>query len=93
MNEKEAAHPHEPDAATREPDATFDLDGHSFACFLPLSDADPLEWTITVTKDGVVVRTDKVAMTYPPIFGVDVGDLATRDAHVEIMIRELGLQG
>ncbi len=78
---------------TNEPLGTFTLADHVFTCFLPRSDNDPRVWTVIVTKDGREVRREEIPLAYRPIFGPDVSDVATRDARVEEIIKELGLQG
>lgn len=76
-----------------EPVGTFTLAGHVFACFLPNSDSDLQVWTITVTKAGQEVHREEIPLTHRPIFGPDVSDIDTRDARIEEIIKELGLDG
>jgi hypothetical protein len=71
---------------------TFDLADHTFTCYLPSSDAEDQVWTIIVTKHGETVRRETIPLMYRPVWGPDVGDCAARDARVEEIIKELGLE-
>ncbi len=73
-------------------EGAFDLSGYHFACYLPSSDRSEQVWTIIVTKGDEEVRRDKVSLLYAPRFGPDVGDVAARDARVEEIIKEMGLE-
>ncbi len=72
--------------------SSFTLAGHVFTAELPASSADPQVWTITVAKGDVIVRTETIPLMYRPVFGPDVGDVASRDARIEEIIKELGLE-
>ncbi len=75
-----------------EPYGTFTLAGHAFACYLPDGPSDPQVWTIVVSEDGKEVRRETIPLLYEPRFGPDVGDVAARDARIEEIIKEFGLE-
>jgi len=74
------------------PEGEFDLSGYHFACYLPRSDEDEQVWTIVITQGDKEVRREKIPLSYRPIFGPDISDMAERDARIEEIIKEMGLE-
>lgn len=70
----------------------FELSGYHFACYLPTSSTDEHVWTITVTKEDVEIRRDTIRLLHAPVFGPDVEDVVARDARIEEIIKEMGLE-
>lgn len=72
--------------------ASFGLAGHLFQATMPDSPGEPQEWTISVEKDGQLVRRDTLPMIYAPRFGADAGDVQALNERVEQIIAEMGLE-
>lgn len=69
----------------------FSLAGHDFASYMPSRASQPQEWTLTISKDGEIVRQQYLPMDYEPRFGPDVSDVQRLNECVEVIISELML--
>ena len=74
------------------PYASFDLKGYRFEAFMPVDEEAPHEFSVVVSKDGLIVRREAVPMMYPCLFGVDVADKAALEERTEAIIKELGIE-
>jgi hypothetical protein len=68
---------------------SFEEKGCIVTAYMPASDSDRLRWTITVEKDGELIRTEYVGMNYQPIFGPDADDVGILNEHIEKLVKEL----
>jgi hypothetical protein len=74
------------------PYANFRLQGYRFEAFIPESDEEAHQFTLTITLAGREIRGEHVRMLYPCLFSVDVADLAVLEERTEEIIMEFGLE-
>lgn len=67
----------------------FEEKGYSVRALMPRTNAQPQAWVVEFSKDGEVVRREEIPMTYAPVFGPDVEDVAMLEAEVDRILGEL----
>jgi hypothetical protein len=72
---------------------TFEEAGLRFTALIPDSDAVDQVFVLGAERDGELVAETTVAMSYAPVFGVDVADVANLEAETERWIAELKREG
>lgn len=68
----------------------FEEKGYTVTVMMPSHGQEPLEWVVTVAKNGAAVREEeRVPMLHAPIFGPRASDVTALEQHVELILEQL----
>jgi len=67
----------------------FEEKGYRFEAYVPDSDVDPVEFELRILVDGSPKASFSIPMTYRPVFGIDIDDLATLEMVADAIVKAL----